>query len=103
MVTVQSRISGQKILFLNRFFLKLVNFPGGPVVKNPAANAEDMGSIPGLGGLHMPLSNKAHELQLRKPMCLEPVQQRVVPAHSNWRKPTCSSEDPVQPKVNTKQ
>ena len=49
MVTVQSRISGQKILFLNRFFLKLVNFPGGPVVKNPAANAGDMGSIPGPG------------------------------------------------------
>ena len=24
-------------------------FPGGSVVKNPPANAEDMGSIPGLG------------------------------------------------------
>ena len=24
-------------------------FPGGPVVKNPPANAADMGSIPGLG------------------------------------------------------
>ena len=28
-------------------------FPGGPVFKNPPANAEDMGSIPGLGRLHM--------------------------------------------------
>ena len=28
---------------------KLEDFPGGPVVKNPPANAGDMGSIPGLG------------------------------------------------------
>ena len=26
-----------------------MGFPGGSVVKNPPANAEDMGSIPGLG------------------------------------------------------
>ena len=25
------------------------DFPGGPAVKNPPANAGDMGSIPGLG------------------------------------------------------
>ena len=43
--------------FFKQVFLRLVNFPGGPVVKNPAANAGDMGSIPGLGGFHMPLSN----------------------------------------------
>ena len=29
------------------------DFPGGPVVKNPPANAGDMGSIFGLGGSHM--------------------------------------------------
>ena len=29
-------------------------FPSGPVVKNPLANAGDMGSIPGLGRSHMP-------------------------------------------------
>ena len=29
------------------------DFPGGPVVKNLPANAGDMGSIPGLGRLHM--------------------------------------------------
>ena len=28
-------------------------YPGGPVFKNPPANAEDMGSIPGLGRLHI--------------------------------------------------
>ena len=29
------------------------DFPGGPVVKNPPANAGDRGSIPGLGRSHM--------------------------------------------------
>ena len=29
------------------------DLPGGPVVKNPPANAGDMGSIFGLGGSHM--------------------------------------------------
>ena len=28
-------------------------FPGGPVVKNPPANAGNMGSISGPGGSHM--------------------------------------------------
>ena len=30
------------------------DFPGGPVVKNPRANAGDTGSIPGLGRSHRP-------------------------------------------------
>ena len=29
------------------------DFPGGSVVKNPPANAGDMGSIPGPGRFHM--------------------------------------------------
>ena len=33
------------------------DFPGGAVVKNPPANAGDMGSSPGLGRPHMPWSN----------------------------------------------
>ena len=33
------------------------DFPGGSVVKNPPANAEDMGSIPGAGRSHRPRSN----------------------------------------------
>ena len=33
------------------------NFPGGAVVKNPPANAGDMGSSPGPGRSHMPRSN----------------------------------------------
>ena len=28
-------------------------FPGGPMVKNPSANAGDTGSVPGLWGFHM--------------------------------------------------
>ena len=32
-------------------------FPGGTVVKNPPANAGDMGSSPALGRSHMPQSN----------------------------------------------
>jgi len=33
------------------------DFPGGSVVKNPAANARDTGSIPDPGGSHMLQSN----------------------------------------------
>ena len=32
-------------------------FPGGSVVKNPPANAEDTGSNPGPGRYHMPQNN----------------------------------------------
>ena len=32
-------------------------FPGGAVVKNPSANAGDMGSSPDPGRSHMPRSN----------------------------------------------
>ena len=34
-----------------------MGFPGGAVVKNPPANAEDTGSSPGPGRSHMPQSN----------------------------------------------
>ena len=83
------------------------DFPGGPVVKNPPANAGDIGLIPGLGRSHMQQGN--HKLQLLsltlrlvKPARLEPVacnkrsrlsekhthhDQRVAATHQNWRKP----------------
>ena len=44
-----------------------VGFPGGPVVKNPPANAGDTGSIPGPGRFHMPQGSWAHEPQLLSP------------------------------------
>ncbi|KAJ8791069.1 hypothetical protein J1605_020870 [Eschrichtius robustus] len=67
----------------NTTFL-IVVFPL-PVDKNPPANAGDTGSSPGPGRCHMPRSNeahasqllslhsRAHEPQLLKPTCLEPV------------------------------
>ena len=36
---------------------EIEGFPGGTVVKNPPANAGDMGSSPGPGRSHMPQSN----------------------------------------------
>ena len=39
----------------------IAEFPGGAVDRNPPANAGDMGSIPGLGRLHM--------LQSTQPVC----------------------------------
>ena len=35
--------------------------------------AGDMGSIPGVGGFHMPRSSEAGVLQLPKSACLDPV------------------------------
>ena len=52
----------------------LEDIAGGPVVKNPPANAGDTGSIPGLGRSYMLRSNQAHAPQLLKPThALEPV------------------------------
>lgn len=40
------------------------DFPGNAVDGSLPANAEDAGSIPGLGGFRMPQSKWAHVLQL---------------------------------------
>ena len=37
--------------------LKVLGFPGGPVVKNPPHSVGDTGSAPGLGRSHMPWSS----------------------------------------------
>ena len=81
--------------------MQLLGFPGGTVVKNPPANAGDMGLSPGPGRSHVPWSNwarapqllslhsRAHEPQLPKPMRLEPVlrnkrnHRNEKPAHRN--------------------
>ena len=53
-VTVRTdKINGGKGSIRNTFG----DFPGGAVARNPPANAKDMGSIPGLGRLHMPWSS----------------------------------------------
>ena len=65
------------------------DFPHGPMVKNPSANAGDMGLIPGPGRSHMPWSNKALVPQRLKPTHLEPVRHNKrsdcdeKPEHSN--------------------
>ena len=56
------------LVFQEKWKLKLLKpvegFPGGAVVENLPANAEDTGSSPGLGRSHMPRSNWAREPQL---------------------------------------
>ena len=49
------------------FLLKIRDFPGSAVVKNPPANTGDMGSSPGPGRSHMPRSIWALVPQLLKP------------------------------------
>ena len=44
-----------KFQSLKNYTYTMMNFPGGPVVGNPPANAGDMDSIPGLGGFYSPL------------------------------------------------
>ena len=60
----------------------LWGFPGGAVVKNPAANAGDTSSSSGPGRSHMPRSNKAHAPQLlsvhSRARTLEPA------SHNYW-------------------
>ena len=50
-------------MFLSLFEIH-IGLPCGPVVKNSPANAEDMGSTPGLGRFYMPRGNKAQKPQL---------------------------------------
>ena len=51
----------------DNFSVAKQDFPGGPVVKNPPANAGDPGSVPGLGRFRVQWGNQAHALQLLKP------------------------------------
>ena len=44
------------------------NFPGGPIVRNQPATAEDMGLIAGLGSFHMLLGSEAPVPQLLSPL-----------------------------------
>ena len=78
------------------------------MVKNPPANAGDMGLIPGLGWFagQPGLCSRAREPQLLKLNALEPAlcnkgsHCREKPRHCNQRKPACNSEDPAQPKIS---
>ena len=48
---------GHKVCGCSVLRISAKGFPGGAVVENLPANAEDTGSSPGLGGSHMPWSN----------------------------------------------
>ena len=50
-----------------------VDFPDGPVVKNPLANAEYVGSIPAPGGFHILQGSGAHAPQLLNQCALDPI------------------------------
>ena len=74
------------------------DLPGGSAVKDPPANAGDMGSIPGLGRPHTLWSNqawlpqlsslcsRAGELQLLSP-CAATTKARTPGAHAQQDKP----------------
>ena len=51
------RVKFSNVSSLGKNKNKTLHSPGGSVVKNPPANAEDMGSIPDLGRSHKPQSN----------------------------------------------
>ena len=57
------------------FKIKLKGFPGGSVIKNPSANAGDMGSIPGLWRSHMPRSDETGVPQLLS-LCVATTEAR---------------------------
>ena len=108
--------------FHSRFYLTFADFdtrlcpgfPGGAVVGSLPASAGDTGSSPGLGGSHMPRSNKACEPQLLSlhvwSLCSATREAAIVrgprtamksgPTRRNWRKPSHRNEDPTQPKIN---
>ena len=55
------------------------------MVRNSPATAGHVGLIPDLGRSHMPLSNKAHELQLLSQVSLEPLLRNKTSHHSKKR------------------
>jgi len=70
--------------------------PGGSVVKNPPAKAEDPGSVPCQGGPHMPWGNEAHMPQLLQPvLCSKRSHPRRSPCTAT-RERLCSNQDPGQ-------
>ena len=62
----------------NEFKLKERASPGGSVVRNSPANAEDSGSIPDLGRSHTPRSNQVCAPQLLN-LCSRPPRHRRSP------------------------
>ena len=53
--------------FLLHLKISILDFPGDPVVRSPAASVRDMGLIPGPGGFLMSWGNWAFAAQLLSP------------------------------------
>ena len=70
-ISLQSHVKEQHRPSTSRIGKMVWDFPGGPVVKNPPANARDMDSIPGPGRFHRPLGSQARVLQLLSSHALE--------------------------------
>ena len=70
-----------------------LDFPGSAVVKNPPANAGNIGSSPGPGGSHMPQSNKPVHHNYWSPRAWSPCSATRKPVQHN-------NEDAMQPKIN---
>ena len=89
-------------------------FPGGAVVESLPANAGDAGSSPGLGGSHMPRSNRAREPQLLSlrvwSLCPAAGGAAMVkgprtamksgPRLPQLERALARTEDPTQPRIN---
>ena len=90
------------------------DFPGGPVVKNLPASAEDTGSISGPGRSHMSTGNwacasqllssqsRAHKVKLLNPMYLQPMLHDKKSHHDEKPKHR-NGEEPCSPQVEKAQ
>ena len=58
-----NRLQLRHVTFRSELNSDSLGFPGGSVVKNPPANAGDMGLIPGLGKSHMQLGTWAATIE----------------------------------------
>ena len=81
----KTQIYSALVLEVRNLKWRFWDFPGGPVVENLSAKAEDISSIPCLGRSHMPESNSACAPQQEKPPQWEAhlSQRRVAPIHHN--------------------
>ena len=81
--TLPGKWGGQKIQEIKR--RQKVDFPCGPVVKSPPANAGDMGLIPLSGRFHMPQSNEAGVPQLLEPAPPRALLEELESSPHSWQ------------------
>ena len=63
--------------YLDIYKIYIRDFPGGPVVENPPANAGDVGSVPGLGRSYMLRATKPMHHNYRVPGARALQQERL--------------------------